>query len=175
MISYAGGKRPPHTGAALLALRAEFYRQRIKRLLDQDPEEAHRLLEQFQIEDAGPLTSRNTWIVPVCLSYFPIRARENTLSNSATHLVNGISDRLVEEIMTEGTMLLSGVDRSRKPSAGGRRSVPASAALSALAGTISFSPSFNRAARFMSSTIASLVAPPASSSASAALEPSATR
>ena len=110
MISYAGGKRPPHTGAALLALRAEFYRQRIKRLLEKDPEEAHRLLDQFKIEDSGPLTSRNTWIVPVCLTYFPIRARENTLSNLATHLVDGISDRLVEEIMTEGTMLLSGVD-----------------------------------------------------------------
>ena len=110
MISYAGGKRPPHTGAALLALRAEFYRQRIKRLLEKDPEEAHRLLEQFKIKDAGPLTSRNTWIVPVCLTYFPIRARENTLSTLATHLVDGISDRLVEEIMTEGTMLLSGVD-----------------------------------------------------------------
>ncbi len=110
MISYAGGKRPPHTGAALLALRAEFYRQRIKRLLEKDPEEAQRLLDQFKIEDAGPLTSRTTWIVPVCLSYFPIRARENTLSTLATHLVDGISDRLVEEIMTEGTMLLSGVD-----------------------------------------------------------------
>ncbi|MGB7918965.1 MAG: alpha/beta fold hydrolase [Desulfobacterales bacterium] len=110
MISYAGGKRPPHTGAALLALRAEFYRQRIKRLLEKDTEEAQRLLDQFKIEDAGPLTNRTTWIVPVCLSYFPIRARENTLSTLATHLVDGISDRLVEEIMTEGTMLLSGVD-----------------------------------------------------------------
>ena len=78
--------------------------------MEKDPEEAHRLLEQFNIEDAGPLTSRNTWIVPVCLTYFPIRARENTLSSLATHLVDDISDRLVEEIMTEGTMLLSGVD-----------------------------------------------------------------
>ena len=33
MISYAGGKHPPHTGAALLAMRTEFYRQRIKQLL----------------------------------------------------------------------------------------------------------------------------------------------
>jgi len=110
MISYAGGKRPPHTGAALLALRTEFYRQLIKRLLEKDPEEAHRLLAQFKIEDAGPLSDRKTWIVPVCLSYFPIRARENTLSTLAMHLMDGISDRLVEEIMTEGTMLLSGVD-----------------------------------------------------------------
>ncbi len=29
MISYAGGKHPPHTGAATLALRTEFYRQRL--------------------------------------------------------------------------------------------------------------------------------------------------
>ncbi len=110
IVSYAGGKRPPHTGAAFLALRAEFYRQRIKRLLEKDPEEARHLLEQFQITEAGALANRNTCIVPVCLSYFPIRARENTLSTLATHLVNGLPDRLVEEIMTEGTMLLSGVD-----------------------------------------------------------------
>lgn len=110
IVSYAGGKHPPHTGAAFLALRTEFYRQRIKRLLERDPEEAAHLLEQFQIKDADPLLSRSTFIVPVCLSYFPIRARENTLSSLAANLVNGIPDRLVEEIMTEGTMLLSGVD-----------------------------------------------------------------
>ena len=32
MISYAGGKHPPHTGAATLALRTEFYRQRLRYL-----------------------------------------------------------------------------------------------------------------------------------------------
>ena len=30
MISYAGGRHPPHTGSATLALRTEFYRQRLK-------------------------------------------------------------------------------------------------------------------------------------------------
>ncbi|MFZ0243043.1 MAG: alpha/beta fold hydrolase [Desulfobacterales bacterium] len=110
MISYAGGKHPPHTGAAFLALRTEFYRQRIKRLLDQDPAEARRLLEQFQIKEDATLADHGTWIVPVCLSYFPLRARENGLSTLAAHLVDDISERLVEEIMIEGTMLLSGVD-----------------------------------------------------------------
>ena len=33
MISFAGGKHPPHTGAATLALRTEFYRQRRQRFL----------------------------------------------------------------------------------------------------------------------------------------------
>ena len=32
MISWAGGKHPPHTGAATLAIRTEFYRQRLRRL-----------------------------------------------------------------------------------------------------------------------------------------------
>ena len=110
MISYAGGKHPPHTGAALLAMRTEFYRQRIGRLLEKEPEEANRLLEEFQIDDVDPVVNRNTYIVPVCLTYFPIRGRENLLSTLATQLVEDLPDRLVEEMMTEGTMLLSGVD-----------------------------------------------------------------
>jgi esterase/lipase/1-acyl-sn-glycerol-3-phosphate acyltransferase len=110
MISYAGGKHPPHSGAATLALRTEFYRQRIRHLLHEAPEEVDYLLEQFRIHDAAPVIGRGTAIVPVNLSYFPIRARENILSSLAAHLVNGIPDRLVEELMTEGTMLLSGVD-----------------------------------------------------------------
>jgi esterase/lipase/1-acyl-sn-glycerol-3-phosphate acyltransferase len=110
MISYAGGKHPPHTGAALLAMRTEFYRQRIKQLLKKAAGEANHLLQEFKIEDAELVVNRNTYIVPVCLTYFPIRARENLLSTLATQLVEDLPDRLVEEIMTEGTMLLSGVD-----------------------------------------------------------------
>jgi esterase/lipase/1-acyl-sn-glycerol-3-phosphate acyltransferase len=110
MISYAGGKHPPHTGAALLAMRTEFYRQRIERLIEKEPDEANHLLEEFQIDDVDPVVNRNTYIVPVCLTYFPIRGRENLLSTLATQLVEDLPDRLVEEMMTEGTMLLSGVD-----------------------------------------------------------------
>ncbi len=110
MISYAGGKHPPHTGAATLALRTEFYRQRLKHLLTEAPEEAQYILDQFEIENVEPILERNTYIVPVNLTYFPIRARENILSNFATSLVDDIPERVVEEIMTEGTMLLSGVD-----------------------------------------------------------------
>jgi esterase/lipase/1-acyl-sn-glycerol-3-phosphate acyltransferase len=110
MISYAGGKRPPHTGAATLALRTEFYRQRLRRLLETAPEEARHLQALFEIEDVEPVTDRTTTIVPVNLTYFPIRARENLLSGLARRLVEEIPERVVEEIMTEGTMLLAGVD-----------------------------------------------------------------
>jgi esterase/lipase/1-acyl-sn-glycerol-3-phosphate acyltransferase len=110
MISWAGGKRPPHTGAATLALRTEFYRQRLRRLSEDNLDEAEYLMDLFQLDSLETVLDRNTYIVPVNLTYFPIRARENILSNLAVKLMEDIPDRLLEEIMTEGSMLISGVD-----------------------------------------------------------------
>ena len=50
MIYDAGGKRPPHTGAATLAMRSEFYRRRIFELGEKKPEEARRLMDLFLIK-----------------------------------------------------------------------------------------------------------------------------
>ena len=110
MISFAGGKHPPHTGAATLALRTEFYRQRLQRLSQEDPEEAKRLLDLFEIDSLEPVVNNRTSIVPVNITYYPLRAHENMLSDLAAYLVENISEHIIEEIMTEGTMLLSGVD-----------------------------------------------------------------
>ena len=110
MISWAGGKHPPHTGAATLAIRTEFYRQRLRRLSEEKPDEAEYLMELFQIESLEPVLNRYTYIVPVNLTYYPIRAQENILSNLATRLVDDLPDRALEELMTEGSMLISGVD-----------------------------------------------------------------
>lgn len=110
MISWAGGKRPPHTGAGTLALRTEFYRQRLRRLSEKKPDEAKYLMDLFQIESLDPVLDRSTYIVPVNLTYYPIRARENILSKLALRLVDDLPERFVEELMTEGSMLISGVD-----------------------------------------------------------------
>jgi 1-acyl-sn-glycerol-3-phosphate acyltransferase len=110
MISAAGGKHPPHTGAATLALRTEFYRQRIKRLTAENSDEARHLAELFQIQNLEPVINGQTHIVPVNLTYYPIRVRENILSNLAVRLVEDLPERIIEELMTEGSMLLSGVD-----------------------------------------------------------------
>jgi len=110
MVSYAGGKHPPHTGAATLALRSEFYRQRIREMSERSPEESSRLIEIFGIDSIDAISEHSTTIIPVNITYFPIRAKENTLSSLARRLMENIPDRAVDEIMTEGTMLLSGVD-----------------------------------------------------------------
>jgi esterase/lipase/1-acyl-sn-glycerol-3-phosphate acyltransferase len=110
MISYAGGKHPPHTGPANLALRTEFYRRRIMALSSANTSEAERLMDLFQIESIDEINDKVTYIVPVNITYFPLRAQENILSKLAVNLVDNIPERLVEEMMTEGAMLLSGVD-----------------------------------------------------------------
>ncbi len=110
MISWAGGKHPPHTGAGTLAMRTEFYRQRLRYLSVAKPDEAQYLMDLFQIESLDPVFSRSTYIVPVNLTYYPIRARENILSKLAQRLVGDLPERIIEELMTEGSMLISGVD-----------------------------------------------------------------
>ncbi len=110
MISYAGGKHPPHTGAAALALRTEFYRQRIAEMATTVPEEAQRLIDLFQLPSTTTISPHPTCIVPVNLTYYPLRARENVLSRMAEYMVEDLPERVAEEIMTEGAMLLSGVD-----------------------------------------------------------------
>ena len=110
MISYAGGKHPPHTGAATLALRTEFYRQRIADMARCNPQEAQRLIGLFDLASVDSISRQPTCIVPVNLTYYPLRARENALSRLAGRMVEELPERVAEEIMTEGAMLLSGVD-----------------------------------------------------------------
>ena len=110
IVSYAGGKHPPHTGAAYLALRAEFYRQRLLQLSRYAPETAEALLPKFNLHAAQQIDLDGTFIVPVNLTYYPLRARENILNKLAKRLYDELPEHLTEELMTEGSMLLSGVD-----------------------------------------------------------------
>lgn len=110
MIVSAEGTHPPHTGAATFALRAEFYRERLRRMLQTAPDEAQRLKEMFRMDDLSPVLKNETWIVPVNLTYYPLRARENNLNRLAELFIGEMTERAAEEIMTEGSMLLSGVD-----------------------------------------------------------------
>ena len=104
------GKHRPHTGAATLALRTEFYRRRMAKIVHSSPDEARRLMSLFEIDALPPVAAQRTYIVPVNITYYPLRAHENLLSKLAVTLVEDLDDRAMEELMTEGSMLLSGVD-----------------------------------------------------------------
>ena len=110
IYSTTGTRRPPHTGAAVLALRTEFYRNRLRYLEQSDPALLQKQLDMFDLDSPEQVTERETFLVPVNLSYYPIRSKENAIERLATYLVKDIPDRFVEELQTEGTMLLAGVD-----------------------------------------------------------------
>jgi len=64
----------------------------------------------FEIGDPEKVLATKTVIVPVNITYYPVRARENMLSSIALNLMDQPSQRVLDELMTEGTMILSGVD-----------------------------------------------------------------
>jgi hypothetical protein len=60
--------------------------KRLNYLLTENPAEAERLMNMFQIENMMPILTETTWIVPINLTYYPLRARENVLSTLANRL-----------------------------------------------------------------------------------------
>lgn len=110
MIADPQGMRSPHTGAATLALRTELYRRYLLGRSRQSAEQYLGMLDYLEIDSLSSVQREGTSIVPVNLTYYPIRARENIASILASRLVDDLPERVAEEIMTEGTMLLLGVD-----------------------------------------------------------------
>lgn len=99
----------PHTGAAIIALRCEFYRERLKRMKSMGASEFDRLVHELQIKNIDRVLSRQTHIVPVNITYYPASPKENILSKIAQIIMKSPSKRVMDELMTEGSMLFSDV------------------------------------------------------------------
>lgn len=104
-------KGPPHTGAALLALRTELVKHDI---LQAQAEGNTELIEHYQarymLSDISELSEQNTVIVPVNITYYPLRPGKNLLSDMAALLFSHLPQRLEEELKTEGNILFSDAD-----------------------------------------------------------------
>lgn len=110
MIAHPSGMHEPRTGAAALALRAELFRSHLLRTAREAPDRLPPMFAALGIESIDDIQPQPTVILPVNLTYYPIRAAENIALHVASKLVKDMSERMIEEIMTEGTMMLSGVD-----------------------------------------------------------------
>ncbi len=105
-----GPARRPHTGAAVLALRCAFYRERLRRLEQSREKAFDHLVQTLEIQDVEAVLNGQTYIVPVNITYYPARPRENPLSRMAKLVMKTPSKRVMDELMTEGAILFSGVD-----------------------------------------------------------------
>ena len=112
MVYNAGIRRPPHTGAARLALRSEFYRQKITWLHENKrTNELNNFKVHFELtdDDIEKIITTESVIIPVNITYYPVRARDNAINRLVDRFAD-LSERFEEELEIEGTMLLDGVD-----------------------------------------------------------------
>jgi esterase/lipase/1-acyl-sn-glycerol-3-phosphate acyltransferase len=113
LVYNTGIRRPPHTGAAKIALRVEMFRKVIKQILENgDKEELNKIKQNYGInnEDLKGITEGSTSIVPVNITYYPIRARNNIIKKTVERFTGPTDGRIAEELEIEGTMLAEGVD-----------------------------------------------------------------
>nr|WP_321397978.1 alpha/beta hydrolase [uncultured Desulfobacter sp.] len=99
----------PRSGAAVIALQSEFYRERLRRMKTKNPKEFERLIDWFEIKDVEKVLNQTTYMVPTNITYYPMRAKENLLSSLAQKFMENPSQQIMDELMTEGSMILSGV------------------------------------------------------------------
>ena len=109
-VTDEGIVKRPHTGAAVVALRTEFYRERLRRMKTLNKSEFDRLVQIFEIENIDQVLDQETYIVPVNITYYPARPKENILSKMAAIVMKEPSKRVMDELMTEGSMLFTNVD-----------------------------------------------------------------
>jgi esterase/lipase/1-acyl-sn-glycerol-3-phosphate acyltransferase len=113
IVYNSGIRRPPHSGAARIALLAEFMREKLRTFqLRGDKASIARIASRFDFDpaDAGKIINKETCIVPVNITYYPIRAQENALSKLAGKIFQNISTCFQEELEVEGPIILGKVD-----------------------------------------------------------------
>jgi len=97
--------------AATLALRAEFYRTKLTHphhnASDRPPDA---LLEQFGLDAPDAPLAKRTVIIPVNLTYCPLRPSPNLFLRLARTLAKDPSPRAIDEQSVQGTVLDAGTD-----------------------------------------------------------------
>jgi len=113
IVYNSGIRRPPHSGAAQIALRTEFIREKLRVFRARgDDSSIARLATHFgfDLADVEKNINKETYIVPVNITYYPVRAQENALSRLASRFINNISTQFQEEMEVEGPIIMGKVD-----------------------------------------------------------------
>lgn len=97
---------PVRTGSAVLALKSHLYR---KDLVEAKMRGNQDFLDDFKkeygLEYRDYYKELDTYVVPVCITYYPIRPGQNRIEALARKFMEKVPDRLVEELEIEGNLL----------------------------------------------------------------------
>ena len=98
---------PVRTGSAVMALKSQLYRDAMNEAFIQNKlDELEQLEKDTGVKYIGSLKKINTYIVPLNISYYPIRPGENKIKKLAARVMKKIPEQIAEELEIEGNLLL---------------------------------------------------------------------
>ena len=99
---------PPHTGAAVLALKAQIAKQRFIQACDAGDEQKISYYRQaYGIEHANEICTEDIVMTPITMTFYPMRPSKNLLNKIASLISRNIDPRTDEELQVDGAILLS--------------------------------------------------------------------
>lgn len=98
---------PVRTGSAVLALKSQLYRSDIVEAFEKNRSE---ILQNFEktldVKYQNYFGDINTHIVPLNITYYPLRPGENKIQKLAARFIKTIPKQVAEELEIEGNLLL---------------------------------------------------------------------
>jgi len=98
---------PVRTGASVLALKSQLFRNDL--ILAHQSQNSQILSEykiNYGLQYQSSLEKLQTHIVPVNITYYPIRPGNNKIKNLAIRLIKNLPKQIIEELEIEGNILL---------------------------------------------------------------------
>lgn len=106
MLDLPHRKGPPHTGGAVLALKAELASERYLEACRKGDEKAMAFYEdRYSLKGPEDICTEGTVIVPVNITYCPLRYDRKTLNRFVQLLGQEATGRSGEELQVEGSLL----------------------------------------------------------------------
>ena len=104
-------KGPPHTGAAVLALKAEIFKRSYLNAVDTGDRVSMQYYENtYNFSGPEEICRKSIVISPLSISYYPLRTGDNFLLNLVKKLFGRVSGRFEEELRVEGNFLFKHTD-----------------------------------------------------------------
>lgn len=111
MIEAPDYQGPPHSGAAVLALRAQLHKQDYLAACERgDVSKRAFYEERYGLSGPDAISTKPLVITPINITYYPIRPQENKVSQLARTLIKDLPERIGEELQVEGRILLGKTD-----------------------------------------------------------------
>ena len=103
----------PHSGAAIMALKAMIYKQLYRQANAKgDRELIDRYQNRYHLAGPADIEVPDLQVIPVNISYYPIRPGHNIVARLARWMFRQLPSVLEEELLMEGSLLFSETDIS---------------------------------------------------------------